>query len=552
VTAARVTLGAVIRSEWIKLRSVRSTLVVLALTVVFMAGFPLLLPARPDYNPIDQSLFGVHFAALTAGVLGVVVITGEYATGMISATFAAVPRRLPVLWAKAVVLASTVFLLTFVAGLLAFEAGKARYGGATLGSPGALRAVAGAALFLTLTGLLGLGFGFLTRNTAGGVTAAVAFTFLVPQIGDLLPASWQPHVVPYLPFQAGEALYTVQPFPAYANELLRPWAAGGVLCGYAAVTITAAAVLLRRRDATASYRWRERLRERQRSALGRRAGTSTTGTATRGAGAGPLALTPVAVCPVTQAAVIRSEWIKFRSVRSSPAIVILTAALIVATSMIVAADTHWEAMTAAQRAAFDPIGQSLLAVHNFADFPVGVLGVLVITGEYATGMIRATLAAVPRRLPVLWGKAVVLAPAVFTVALVATLGAFLGGQAIFGSHGVSFAAPDAARAVIGAALFLTVTGLFGLGLGCLARGTAAGIAALVGIDLVLRQLAQVLPQNWQHRIVPYLPGDAGRAVFATPGFSGDTLSPWAGFALYCGYTAVILAAAALALRRRDA
>jgi ABC-2 type transport system permease protein len=268
VTAARVTLGGVIRSEWIKLRSVRSTLLLLALTVVFMAGFPLLLPTRPSYNPIDQSLFGVHFASLTVGVLGVLAITAEYGTGLITATFAAVPRRLPVLGAKAAVLASTVFLVTFAAGLLALEIGQARYGGATLGSPGALRAVAGAALFLTLTGLLGLGFGFLARNTAGGVTAAVAFTFLIPQIGDLLPSSWQPRVVPYLPFQAGEALYTVQPFPAFANELLGPWAAAGVLCGYAAVTVTAAAAVLRRRDATASYGWRERLRERRGAAAG--------------------------------------------------------------------------------------------------------------------------------------------------------------------------------------------------------------------------------------------------------------------------------------------
>jgi ABC-2 type transport system permease protein len=224
----------------------------------------------------------------------------------------------------------------------------------------------------------------------------------------------------------------------------------------------------------------------------------------------------------------------------------------VVTGMIVAADTNWAAMTAAQRAAFDPIGQSLLGVHNFADFPIGVLGVLVITGEYTTGMIRATLAAVPRRLPVLWGKAAVLVPTVFTAALIASLAAFLGGQAVFGRHGVSLAAPNAARAVLGAALFLTVTGLLGLGLGFLTRSTAGGIAALVGIDIVLQGLAEVLPANWQHRIVPYLPGDAGRAVFATPGFAGDTLSPWTGFALYCGYTAVILAAAALALSRRDA
>jgi ABC-2 type transport system permease protein len=545
-TAGPLTPGGVIRSEWIKLRTVRSTAAVLALSVVLMV-LVTLVAGRPTYNPVDQSLFGVHFATLTVGVLGVLVITGEYATGMILATFCAVPRRLPVLWAKAAVFGAVVFAVTLAAALLAFAIGQARYGGFSLASPGAVRAVFGAALFLTVMGLFGLGFGFWTRNTAGGITAVIAFTYIFSQGGDVLPASWQPHVIPYLPFQAGEAVYTVQPYPAYAHELLGPWAGLGVLCGYLAVTLAAAAVTVRQTDATPSFGWKVRAH-----ALLNRARQPTESGETGVAGSAVVALSPVVAQPVTLAAVIRSEWIKVRSVRSTGIVAAFTVALIVIAGLFATAGTDWPAMTAAQRVGFDPIGQSLLGVRNFADVPVGILGVLVITGEYATGMILATFCAVPRRLPVLWAKAAVLVPATFTVALIASLAAFLGGQALLGRHGASLGMPDALRAVTGAALYLTVAGLLGMGLGFLTRSTAGGIAAFVGVHDVLTLLSLALPANWQAHVDPYLPGNAGQAVFATPPYGADTLHPWVGFAVYCGYAAVVIAAAAIALLKRDA
>jgi hypothetical protein len=375
-------------------------------------------------------------------VLGVLVITGEYATGMILATFCAVPRRLPVLWAKTAVFGAVVFAVTLAAALLVLAIGQARYGGFSLASPGAVRAVAGAALFLTVMGLLGLGFGFWTRSTAAGITAVIAFTFIFSQGGDVLPASWQPHVIPYLPFQAGEAVYTVQPYPAYAHELLGPWAGLGVLCGYLAVTLAAAAVTVRRMDATIPFGWKVRTH-----ALLSRARRQNGYGATGAAASAVVALSPVVVRPVSLAA----------------------------------------------------------------------------AGEYPTGMIKAVFCAVPRRLPVLWAKAAVLAPATFTAALIASLAAFLGGQALLGSHGASLGTPDAVRAVVGAALFLTVAGLFGMGLGFLTRSTAGGIAAFVGVQDVLSLLSLALPASWQARVGPYLPGNAGRAVFATPPYGADTL-----------------------------
>jgi hypothetical protein len=255
--------------------------------------------------------------------------------------------------------------------------------------------------------------------------------------------------------------------------------------------------------------------------------------------------------PVTLGDVIRSEWIKLRSLRSTVIVLAVSAALILAEGPVIAAGKNLATMSAANLASFDPIDLSLRGV-GFAGFLVSILGVLLITGEYTTGMARATFSAVPRRLPVLWAKAAVFAPTVFAVSLVASFAAFLGSQALFGSHGVSLGAPGALRAVFGAALSVTTMGLLGLGLGFLIRSTAGGIAAVTGLIFVLATVRLALPQSWQASVVPYLPGNANWAVYSVPPDNGGMLAPWSGFAVFCGYVAVTSAAAAVLLRRRDA
>jgi ABC-2 type transport system permease protein len=555
VTAGPVTQAGVIRSEWIKLRTVRSTVIVAALTVAVMVVFPLPLPYRSSFNPVDESLLGVYLAALTVSILGVLSITGEYATGMIRATFCAVPRRLPVLWGKVVVLALAAFTLALSSSLAAFLIGQARYGrhGVSLGAPGALRAVAGAALYLTIMALLGLGLGALIRSTAGGVTAAVGLVFVLPYLADLLLPSWRPHIVPYLPAQAGQALFVVS---RRGQDLLHPWAGLAVFTGYAAAAIAAAAIALRRRDVTAQLRWRDRVGAPfcGRGAAWRGADELAAAPVVAASAAGTPGMMlpgPVAVGPVTQAGVIRSEWIKFRSLRSMLIILACGAAWVVAEGLIIAAATNWNTMSAADRSAFEPIGLSLRGV-GFAGFTASVLGVLVITGEYATGLARATFCAVPRRLPVLWAKAAVFALVVFAVTLVSALAAFLGSQALYGPHGVSLGDPAAQRAVLGAALSVTGLGLLGLGLGFLTRSTAGGIAAVAGLTFALQDLRVLLPGSWQHSVVPYFPGEAAQAVYAVATDNGDVLHPWPGFAVLCGYAAIAITAAGFALRRRDA
>jgi ABC-2 type transport system permease protein len=254
--------------------------------------------------------------------------------------------------------------------------------------------------------------------------------------------------------------------------------------------------------------------------------------------------------PVTQGQVIRSEWIKLRTVRSSWWVLAATVLGIAIVGLLVSyvSNAHWSSMNAGDRADFNPVNQDLIGV-NLAELTVGVLGVLAVTGEYATGMIRATFAAVPRRFPVLAAKAGVLAAVTFAVALVTVLVTFVGGQALLGSHGISLAHPEAVRAVFGATLYLTVVAVLGVGLGFLIRSTVGAMATLIGVLLVLPIMASALPGS--SGFERYLPSMAGRALFIMNGGDG-MLSPWLGFVVFVLYTVVVLAAAALVLCQRDA
>jgi len=182
-----------------------------------------------------------------------------------------------------------------------------------------------------------------------------------------------------------------------------------------------------------------------------------------------------------------------------------------------------------------------------------VLGVLMITGEYSTGMIRATLSAVPRRLPVLWAKGLVFAVVVFIVGGVASLLAFEGGQAMLSSAHVSvgLGSYGATRAVIGGALYLTVVGLLGVGLGFLIRNTAGAIATLFGLLLVLPALIAALPTNLYNDINKFLPLTAGTQILTTRR-DAHVLSPWAGIGVFAIYAVVAIAAGAAMLKARDA
>jgi hypothetical protein len=169
-------------------------------------------------------------------------------------------------------------------------------------------------------------------------------------------------------------------------------------------------------------------------------------------------------------------------------------------------------------------------------------------------MIRASLTAVPRRLPVLWGKLAVFAGVIFPVSLIASFISFYLGQTLLNSHhlGVSITAPGALRSVIGAALYITVAGMIGVSLGALFRNTAAGIATFAGVFFVIPPLASLLPASVSGHVAPYLPSNAGEVLWGGTNGLHNALAPWTGFALLCGYAVVLIAAAAWRLRRSDA
>jgi hypothetical protein len=180
--------------------------------------------------------------------------------------------------------------------------------------------------------------------------------------------------------------------------------------------------------------------------------------------------------------------------------------------------------------------------------------VLAFSGEYGTGMIRATLAVVPARLPVLWAKVIVLVGLVLPVTMLCAFADFFAAAAIESSRGgstLSLTAPGVLREVAGSSLYLTVVVIIGLALGALLRKTAAGLSVFAAVFFVVPVVVAALPHTITG-FAPYLPSDAGGALWGSPLDSAHALSPWTGFACLCGYAVVLTALAAWRLRRRDA
>lgn len=251
-----------VRAEWTKLRSVRSTTWTLLATVGLAVGFGALIGAsqmsswdtldpaeRLRFDPTAFSLSGLFLAQLAVGVLGVLLVTSEYATGQIRATFGATPQRLTVLAAKATTFVGVVLATGLVASSSAFFVGQAIFSSkgldASITDPGVLRAVVGGALYLTGIGLLGVGVGSLLRRTAGATSALVALLFIVPIVTGFLPSSFQETIGKYLPAQAGMAVLDVVPDP----QALTPWTGFAVLLAYGATTLALGGAVLVRRDA---------------------------------------------------------------------------------------------------------------------------------------------------------------------------------------------------------------------------------------------------------------------------------------------------------------
>jgi ABC-2 type transport system permease protein len=256
MTAIAVTPRRVVRSEWIKLATLRSTTITFGVAVAAMIGISVLIAWATVGNwatmsPADRQsvaveevvLSGRFLAQLAIGVVGVMAITGEYATGMIRATLAAVPSRLPVLWAKLGIYAGVTFALMVVASFAAFFAGNAvlaEHWDFHLSDPGVLRCVFGAAISLTLICLLGTALGFIVRNTAGAISTLFAILMVLPILGEIRPG-----IDRYLPTSVIDSLLTAR----IEGDMLQPLPALLLLCAYVCAAAGGAVLTLLRRDA---------------------------------------------------------------------------------------------------------------------------------------------------------------------------------------------------------------------------------------------------------------------------------------------------------------
>ena len=259
--------------------------------------------------------------------------------------------------------------------------------------------------------------------------------------------------------------------------------------------------------------------------------------------------------------VVRSEWIKFRTLRSTIWTLAITLVLMVG---IVTLYSAILASQAGAAEAADRDGGSVVVfmiATGIAQLAVTVLGVLVITGEYSTGMIRSTLAAVPQRLPALWAKGVVLAISIFVVSTVAVGISLIVMQLFLGADGLAPNLGDAetVRILMGTSLYLTAIALFAFAIGAILRHSAGALATVLGLLLVIENLF-LIPWKPLQVLSPFLPGTAGSKIM-TPqvqidamshGAVGAVLGPWQGFAVLLAWVAVLLTAAAVLLRRRNA
>ena len=261
----RAGLGGTLRSEFTKIRSVRSTywtlLVLLAVSIGIgaaitggtAANWSHMAPSdRATFDPTQASVAGLFYLGqLVIVVLGAMTITAEYSTGMIRTSLTAMPRRVVVYTAKMVVFAVVALVVTFVAAFAAFFVGQSllasTHDTATLSQPNVLRAVVGSALYVTLCGLFAYAAGAILRHTAAAITSVIGLLFVIPILAHLLPSNWYQDLARWLPDEAGTAITAT--VAGQNPHLFSPWSQFAVFAVYTAILLVVGGILFRRRDA---------------------------------------------------------------------------------------------------------------------------------------------------------------------------------------------------------------------------------------------------------------------------------------------------------------
>lgn len=254
---------------------------------------------------------------------------------------------------------------------------------------------------------------------------------------------------------------------------------------------------------------------------------------------------------------IASEFTKIRSVRSTywTLLVLLVVSIGIGAAISAGTAANWSHTSPTDRATFDATQASIAGLFFLGQLVIVVLGALVLSAEYSTGMIRTSLIAMPRRIVLYVAKAVAFAAVALAVSLATAFTAFYLGQALLARshHSATLAGPGVLRAVIGSALYLTLCGLLALAAAAIIRNTAAAITAMIGLLFVLPVLVNLLPWAWRDDLVRWLPSSAARAISATVGRQDPHLfPPWGQFAVFAVCTAILLVVGGILFRKRDA
>ncbi|HEY4992128.1 MAG TPA: ABC transporter permease [Nakamurella sp.] len=252
---------------------------------------------------------------------------------------------------------------------------------------------------------------------------------------------------------------------------------------------------------------------------------------------------------VTFRRTLGSEWIKFKSLRSSWATLAAAVLVMVGLALVI---SYYTGRDFTGLAPEDAAPSAPMQGSIGAQLLIGILGVLFVSGEYATGMIHSSLIAVPRRGPVLAAKAAVFGAVTLVTMVASSFVAFLAAQLILShfGHGNSLTDPDVLRVVIGTGVYLTLIGLLGGALGWVLRSTPGAITAFAGLILVLPGLLQVVPGTWGQTLAHYLPEQAGESFITSVHLDG-ALAPWTGLGVLVIWVMVATAAALITLKRRD-
>ena len=260
--SGRAGFGGALRSEWTKIRSVRSTMWTLGSAVIVTIGISVLgnwgranhghasTASLASEDLTYRSMFGIVLGQLIMVVFGALAVTGEYSTGMIRTALTAQPRRAPVFWSKLLVVTAVSLVIGEIISFASFLIDSSFWRGKgvplTLSSPHALQAVIGGGLYLAGSAVLAFGLGAILRHTAGAITAGVGLLFVLTILVTSLPDDWQNHVNKWLPFNAGGQIWATQ--HARGTDL-SAWTGFGVFMIYGVVAVLLGAYLFRKRDA---------------------------------------------------------------------------------------------------------------------------------------------------------------------------------------------------------------------------------------------------------------------------------------------------------------